>query len=166
MVIKMNRYTKYLILNFSLLFILFTFTSCLTHGLDDLESFNDAEIVNVKFEHRWARQISSAVGQELYQLAVVGMTTKCDFQNNTINCVITVPEVGNPSMFTDEVRSKVNLNNIVGTVSISTAATVKPMNDSPKFGDFGDFTVARKYLVTAADGKTKKEWTIVCTMIK
>lgn len=166
MVMKMKKYTKRLRLKVSLLLIMLVLSSCLTNGLDELESFTDANITNVKFEHRWIREITNTTGQQLQQLAVVAMTTNCDFKENTINCTIMVPEAGNPSMFTEDIRKKVSLSSIVGMVSISTAATVKPIEGSPKFGDLGDFTTARKYLVTAADGKTKKEWTIICTMIK
>lgn len=166
MVMNMKKHISCLRLNMSLLFIMVLLSSCLTNGLDELESFTDTKITNVKFEHRWIRQITSSTGLQLEQLAVVAMTTNCDFKENTINCTITVPEVGNPSMFTEDVRNKVSLSSIVGMVSISTAATIKPLEGSPIFGDLGDFTTARKYLVTAADGKTKKEWTIICTMIK
>lgn len=161
----MKKYIKHLTFNLGLLFIVLAMSSCLTGGLDDLPAYSDAEITNVKFEHRWKRLISNEAGQDIYQLAVVSMTTDCKFQENTINCTITVPETGNPSMFTEDIRNEVSLDKIVGMVSISTAATIKPIGDSSKFGDFGDYTVARKYLVTAADG-TKKEWTIVCVMVK
>lgn len=166
MVMNMKKYARHLKLNISLLFMIFALSSCLTSGLDELESFTDTNIINVKFEHRWIRQIDSSTGLPLEQLAVVSMATDCDFKESTITCTITVPEAGNPSMFTEDIRSKVSLSSIVGMVSISTAATIKPIEGSPKFGDLGDFTSARKYLVTAADGKTKKEWTIICKMIK
>ena len=45
-------------------------------------------------------------------------------------------------------------------VTISTAATIKPINGAPKLGVPGDWTKDNQYEVTAADG-TKKVWTIV-----
>ena len=48
----------------------------------------------------------------------------------------------------------------VVAVTISTAATIKPINGAPKLGVPGDWTKDNQYEVTAADG-TKKTWTIV-----
>ena len=48
----------------------------------------------------------------------------------------------------------------VVAVTISTAATIKPINGAPKLGVPGDWTKDNQYEVTAADG-TKKVWTIV-----
>ena len=48
----------------------------------------------------------------------------------------------------------------VVAVTISTAATIKPIGDAPKLGVPGDWTKDNQYEVTAADG-TKKVWTIV-----
>ena len=50
--------------------------------------------------------------------------------------------------------------NVVVAVTISTAATIKPINGAPKLGVPGDWTKDNQYEVTAADG-TKKTWTIV-----
>ena len=45
-------------------------------------------------------------------------------------------------------------------VTISTAATMKPINGAPELGVPADWTADHQYEVTAADG-TKKTWTIV-----
>ena len=50
--------------------------------------------------------------------------------------------------------------NVVVAVTISTAATIKPINGAPKLGVPGDWSKDNQYEVTAADG-TKKTWTIV-----
>lgn len=39
-------------------FMLLTLSSCLEAGLDELESYNDAEIRGFKFEHRWEQTIN------------------------------------------------------------------------------------------------------------
>jgi len=38
--------------------LLLTLSSCLEAGLDELESYNDAEIRGFKFEHRWEQSYS------------------------------------------------------------------------------------------------------------
>ncbi len=143
--------------------ILLTFTSCLEAGLDELESYDDAEIRGFKFEHRWEQAMSGANNS---QLGVVSLPTNVRIEGNTVYCTITVPEAGNPSFFTEEIRNSVKLEKIVGIATISTASTIRPIDDAPVLGKWGDFSKSRKYKVTAADGKTTKEWTIECTLIK
>lgn len=143
--------------------ILLTLSSCLEGGLDDLESYSDAEISGFKFEHRWERAIGEGSNT---QLGVVSLPTNVTIEGNTIHCIVTVPEVGNPSFFTEEIRNSVKLENVVGIATISTASTIQPMDGAPVLGKWGDFSKACKYKVVAADGKTTKEWTIQCTLMK
>ena len=42
-------------------FMLLTLSSCLEAGLDELESYNDAEIRGFKFEHRWEQTINGGI---------------------------------------------------------------------------------------------------------
>ncbi len=53
-------------------FMLLTLSSCLEAGLDELESYNDAEIRGFKFEHRWEQTIN---GGNNTQLGVVSLPT-------------------------------------------------------------------------------------------
>ena len=82
-------------------FMLLTLSSCLEAGLDELESYNDAEIRGFKFEHRWEQTIN---GGNNTQLGVVSLPTNVKIEGNTVYCTITVPEAGNPSFFTKSVR--------------------------------------------------------------
>ena len=132
-------------------FMLLTLSSCLEAGLDELESYNDAEIRGFKFEHRWEQTIN---GGNNTQLGVVSLPTNVKIEGNTVYCTITVPEAGNPSFFT------------VGIATISTASTIYPLEGAPALGKWGDFSKVSKYKVVAADGKTTKEWIIQCTLIK
>lgn len=75
-------------------FMLLTLSSCLEAGLDELESYNDAEIRGFKFEHRWEQTIN---GGNNTQLGVVSLPTNVKIEGNTVYCTITVPEAGNPS---------------------------------------------------------------------
>lgn len=144
-----------------MLFLLINLSSCLESGLEDLPSFKDAEITAMKFEYRWTRNPTTSP-----LLAVVTMPTVTTINGTTINCTITVPEAGNPSMFTADVRSQVTLSNLIGMPTISTAATINSLEGAPIFGEWGDYTKTWKYRVTAADGKTTKDWTIICTLKK
>ena len=138
-------------------------SSCLETGLDDLESYDDAEIRAFKFEHRWEQTMS---GGNNTQLGVVSLPTDVKIEGNTISCTITVPEAGNPSFFTEEVRDGVKLEKIVGIATISTASTIHPMDGAPVLGKWGDFSKSCKYKVIAADGKTTEEWIIQCRLVK
>ena len=65
-------------------------------------------------------------------------------------------------------RSKVNkqidLANIVGKATISTAATVQPVGSSPVLGVPGNFSSQVSYLVTAADNKTAKTYKVTVVL--
>ena len=78
----------------------------------------------------------------------------------TVTCTITVPAVN--GAFTREVRDKVALNNLNAYCTISTAATITPVGDTPVLGKIGDFSKSdMQYEVVAADGKTKKIWKLI-----
>ena len=162
---------KYIVF-LSLIVITVFSTSCLEMGLEEIENAHDAEIINIKFEHRWAEEIvqaeENANSQPLYQLAVVSLPVNIVSvsENNVIECEIIVPAAGSPGNFTTAEREKVTLSSIVGMATISTAATIEPIGDSPVLGKRGDFSKEVKYLVTAADGINKKEYTLACKLIK
>ena len=160
----MKGFKKYLKMCAFAIFSLLAFSSCLESGLDELESYNDAELLNFKFEHRW-EQAMTGEGHNT-QLAVVSLPTTVKKEGNTLTCTIKVPAAGNPSFFTDEVRNNVRLDKIVGIATISTAAKIVPVGDAPTLGKWGDFTKEHKYKVVAADGKTSKEWIVKCILQK
>lgn len=152
----------------SIAFICLTLSSCLKSGLEGIEDFHDAELTNMQFEYRWAYSQPSATpdGPPVEQLATQQLSTTVVFDEDgyTLNCTITVPAAN--GIFTAEEREKVTLAQIVGMATISTAATIKPLNGAPELGKRGDFSAPVKFLVTAADGHTSKEYQLVCTMIK
>lgn len=140
------------IVRFSLYILLvITFSSCLKMGLDDLPTSDKAEITNVKFEYRWWDEAAG-------QLRVVDLTTSNKITNQTIDCIITVPNV--TDKFTSEIREKVSLSNLVCLTDISAAATIRPVNGAPALGTPADFSEKEySYLVVAADG-SDIEWRI------
>ena len=64
--------------------------------------------------------------------------------------------------FTTAEKASVSLNNIVGYASISTAATIYPIDNAPRLGQRSDFSQKTyEYEVVAADGVTRKVWTLI-----
>jgi hypothetical protein len=148
---------------------LFLMPSCIDGGLDEIEDFSEAKIIEFKFEHRWTyfQEPGEENANEIEQLAVVSMSTNTSVsEDNTINCEIIVPAAGSPGYFTAEERSKVSLSSLIGKATISTAATIIPIGEAPALGNPGDFSKQCKYIVTAADGVTKREYTVICTLVK
>lgn len=147
------KYLKYILL----LFTCISFSSCLESGLDDLPSYEEAEIKAFTFEYRW--MVKEGTSEKL-RVQKMSTDVKIDVANTTVTCDITVPNVNDA--FTQEVRDKVALSNLNAYCTISTAATIKSVGDAPVLGKIGDFSKGNmQYEVIAADGKTKKIWKLV-----
>lgn len=143
------------------------FTSCLTAGLENLPEFEEANITGVqKIEYRYiSDQLSPTDNKPIVKYVDLSRQTNIDTKTNTVSISVTVP-VANPSSFPEEERDKCSASNIAVMVSISTAARVFPVGDSPKFGVPGNWSKPNKYIVQAGDG-TKKEWIVqVVSFIK
>lgn len=139
-------------------------SSCLRGDLVDLPAFEDAEITDVKFDFRYKDVTDEWINGEPV-VKVVGLTVenkKIDSASGTITCSLAVPAASGP--FTEAIRNTVTLSSVVGKCNLSTAAVIEPNEGSPILGTPGDFTSARKYTVTAANGK-QKEWTIQVTAL-
>ena len=130
----------------------FFLSSCLESNLDDLPVFKDAEITDFKFEHRWIKDDGKFAVMQLNN------SVDIDHVNNLVVNTITIP--GASGNFPEEVRSQITLASIVAYCNISVAAVIEPVNGAPKLGVPGDYSAERQYQVTAADGETKKVWTI------
>lgn len=147
------KYLKYLLL----LFTCISFSSCLESGLDDLPSYEEADIKAFTFEYRW--MIKEGTSEKL-RVQKMSTDVNIDVDNATVTCNITVPNVS--GAFTQEIRDKVTLSNLNAYCTISTAATIKPVGDAPVLGKIGDFSKSNmQYEVIAADGKAKKTWKLV-----
>ncbi|MCE4566962.1 hypothetical protein INQ51_21755 [Maribellus sp. CM-23] len=140
--------------------VLFSFTSCLKRGLDDLPAFDEAEIANIFFEHRYLDPDDEWIdGSEVVKNQRLEVAK--EINGNEVDVIITVPEAS--GTFTEEERQNVSLSNIVCYMNISTAATIEPVDGAPVLGKPGDFSTSRKYKITAANGKTAQTWTIKIT---
>ena len=76
--------------------------------------------------------------------------------NEAATCTLTFKV---PTNFTEKEKADVNINNIVVAVNISTASVMQPVEGAPKLGVPADWSQPHKYIVKAADGKSKI-WTI------
>jgi hypothetical protein len=143
--------------------VLFSFTSCLKSGLDELPAFEDTEIANIFFEHRFLDPNDKWTdGSSIVQFQRLEVTKEIKTNESAAeDSVIVTLSVPKPSgSFTTEERQKVTLENMVCYMNISTAAKIEPLDGAPVLGKPGDFTSPRKYKITAADGKTTRIWVI------
>lgn len=147
------KYLKYVMLFFACL----TFSSCLKAGLEDLPSYEEADIKAFTFEYRW--MVKEGESEKL-RVQKMNVDVNIDDANTTVTCNITVPAAN--GTFTSEIRDKVALSNLNAYCTISTAATITPIGDAPVLGKIGDFSKSdMQYEVVAADGKTKKVWKLI-----
>ena len=109
-----------------ILFLSLLFSSCLEHELEELPTFNEANVLKMRFEYRWIDQSSDYGKLKLIQLTT---NSTIDTVANTVTCEVTVPAAKND--FTEDIRSQVTQNNIVGYADLSTAAIMRPVGDSP-----------------------------------
>lgn len=136
--------------------LMLTLTSCVTSGLDDLPVYSESEITSFGMEHRFL--VANESGIKHLEVVILGGTVTIDPATATITANPTIPSPS--SSFTQDERRNVNLKSIVISTKISPAAKIVPLDGAPTLGIPGDFTTERKYMVTAADGKTSKVWTI------
>lgn len=127
-------------------------TSC-RWGLEELPVFDEADIISINFETRWIDQNTSTFrAQEL-------TVTEQEINDNVITLKLIVPP--SSANFPEEIRNEVELGRLVMYCNISNAATIKPIGTAPVLGTIGDFSQNNiQYEVVAADGVTRKIWTI------
>lgn len=147
---------KTLIYLFTVLITAFVFSSC-RMGLDELPVFQDAKMTNFWFEHREVVKKKSPNGQEYEVVVFTDLKSACTFQvvsenEQSADCKVTITKA--------KVSKTIDLSSIVGKATISTAASVQPVNSSPVLGVPGNFSATATYLVKAADNVTEKTYKI------
>lgn len=131
----------------------FSMTSCLKAGLEDLPAYSDTEILSFTFSYRYMDS------DDKMSLTLMGGDYTIDSSASTVTCNIVVPDAS--ATLPEEQRALVSLENLVGYCSISTAAIIEPIGDSPTLGGMADWSVnPLQYKVIAADG-TERTWTII-----
>ena len=138
----------------SLIVLIVFNTSCLKAGLDELETYDQNDITNVRFEYRWWDE----AGKRL-RVIEMGVTKTIDNKTKEIECSIKVP--GTTSTFTTAIRDQVSLSTLSINVDASTATRITPVGNAPAMGTFpADFSAKEfVYSVMAGNGD-KAKWTI------
>jgi hypothetical protein len=146
------------IIVYTTLFILplFIFNSC-RMGLDELPVFEDAKLTNFWFEHREMVTKTNPDGSKYETVVFTDLKSACTFQivsenENSADCKVTINKA--------KVTKTINLSGIVGKATISTAATISPLNSAPKLGLPGNFSGPVSYQVKAADEVSMKTYNI------
>lgn len=139
-----------------ILLLPFVLGSCIKDGLDNYPVFDEAEITDFDLEYRYVQTNNYGVEQ----LAVITLNTTVNINEGSATIVVDAVVPGATDSFPESERSKVSLSDIVAYTKLSPAAKIEPVNGAPILGAPGDFSTSREYKVTAADGKTVKNWTI------
>ena len=137
------------------MFVAVLSTSCLESGLDELDEYSGCDITNgnVYWRYYGEGKIPASGEQEVKQVYLAAART-ADNENGVYTIRYTTSNIPEAE------RANLTESKAVVALTISTAATIKPINGAPKLGVPGDWTKDNQYEVTAADG-TKKVWTIV-----
>ena len=141
-------------------------TSCLEHDLEELDVYSGCDITRVDCYYRWKSDEthSGTEAEKVKQVYVSAysrtyVTDENDPTKGT--CTIRYAKNNIPAEFkADCEKNYPNERGMVVAVTISSAATMKPIGNAPQLGVPADWTDDYEYEVTAADG-TKKIWKIV-----
>lgn len=149
----------------ALLFFLIVvlFGSCLNHDLEELPTYDGNDITSVvSVYHRYYSNTTIPISnaKKVLQNQLQVTSSNIDKKNKTVSIQVKIP-----TNFPKEEVDKVNKNNLVVILGISTAAIIAPAPDAPKLGVPGDWSKPNKYVVTAAN-KSMAEWTVTLTLDK
>lgn len=149
----------------ALLFFLIVvlFGSCLNHDLEELPTYDGNDITSVvSVYHRYYSNTTILISnaKKVLQNQLQVTSSNIDKKNKTVSIQVKIP-----TNFPKEEVDKVNKNNLVVILGISTAAIIAPAPDAPKLGVPGDWSKPNKYVVTAAN-KSMAEWTVTLTLDK
>lgn len=136
---------------------LLVFSSCLKEGLEDLPSYEEAEITSVSLvEYRYvSSDTSPATGQPMVKFVTLIHSAIIDSDNGEVEISVEVPPA-----FPAEELANLSEADLVVAVGLSTAAIVSPQSGSVPFGVPGNWRDTNSYTVTAANGTTKS-WNVV-----
>ena len=145
---------------FAALLLAVVSTSCLKHDLEELDVYSGCDITRVDCAYRWKTgEIHPGTQSEKVNQVYVSAysRTYVTDESDPSTGVLTIRY--SKTNIPEQYRSVAETEMVV-YVTISTAATMKPINGAPALGIPADWTADHEYEVTAADG-TKKIWKIV-----
>lgn len=159
---------KYLSIFGIMLMTLFSMTSCLEHGLEDLDAFDAADIENwpVAYYRYYTGDKMAVNGeQQVKQVQLTRTAGEYDFdeENVTGNPFFNITVA--PNNVPEAEKAKVDAKNLVVVLTISTGSVVEPIEGAPKLGVPGDWSHPNKYKITAANG-TSRIWTVTVNLQK
>ena len=130
-------------------------TSCLDSGLEELDTYKDCNITSGEINWRYyGNDVIPGSGEQQVKQVRLARAVEQNLDTNTFYIRYVTSNIPEAE------RANFTESKAVVAVTITTAATIKPIGDAPKLGVPGDWTKDNQYEVTAADG-TKKTWTIV-----
>ena len=140
-------------------------TSCLKHDLEELDVYSGCDITRIDCYYRWkSGEIHPGTEAEKVKqtyIAAYSRTYETDPDDPTRGvCTIRYSRGNIPAEYQADCEVAHEDRGMLVAVTISTAATMKPIGDAPALGVPADWTNDYEYEVTAADG-TKKIWKIV-----
>ncbi|WP_299577974.1 DUF5018-related domain-containing protein [uncultured Sunxiuqinia sp.] len=140
--------------------VLLAFSSC-RMGLDELPTFEEAEMTDFWFEYREIITKQYPDGSSYEQVEFTDLKSACSFEvlsesGGTVEGKVTINK--------SQTDKDIKLSSITGKAEISTAATISPLDGSPRLGSPGDYSGKVSYKVVAADGKTTKIFEITTVL--
>ena len=130
-------------------------TSCLDSGLEELDTYKDCDITSGEIYWRYySTDVIPGSGEQQVKQVRLARAVEQNLDTNKFYIRYVTSNIPEAE------RANFTESKAVVAVTITTAATIKPIGDAPKLGVPGDWTKDNQYEVTAADG-TKKTWTIV-----
>ena len=141
----------------AVLFLAVCCSSCLEMGLEDLETYEGDEITSIQgvYYRYYTTDKIEASGE--YEVKQISMSVSNSVQN--VDAGTWSFNVTTPTNLPSSEQGKVNADNLVVVVNLSTAAVIEPIGDAPKLGLPGNWSKSNQYKVTAANGKSKT-WTL------
>ena len=137
-------------------------TSCLESDLEKLDTYDGCDITAGYAWYRYKGTDKINASGEVQVIQKQLQRTGQAIDNEAATCALTFKV---PTNFTEKEKADVNINNIVVAVHISTASVMQPVEGAPKLGVPADWSQPHKYIVKAADGKSKI-WTISVNLNK
>lgn len=135
-------------------------TSCLKDDLGGSFNSSLAEMTDFRLHFKWQDTTvdKQRTNEEFTRITIkvvqMNYTKKVDAAARTLQITPSFP-----SDFPIKYKRKASLTYLWGVAYISSAATIAPLNGSPRLGTPGDYSKPVSYEITAANGN-KKTWTI------
>ena len=131
---------------------------------EDLPSYEDANIDGVAFYYRFKSPTDKdpITGEPIVRnVSLTNSNLEIDADAGTVTLTVRASK----NSFPTEIYEQIDVNNLVGTVTLSTAARIAPADNHKALGVPDDWSTPHSFVVTAANG-TKKNWTITVTELR